>query len=175
MKIFFNALTLGALIAVCSAGTAQAEDDGSRTSHNVLHLELTGNALFYSINYERFLLDDLAVRVGLGYFSVSASTGSESADASLYLVPIMANWTGIGGQDNKMELGIGMLLFHASAGIDVLGFDETDSVTIPLLTTSIAYRYVPHDGGFNFKIGLAPVFGGGIVLPWPSLAFGAVF
>ena len=66
---------------------------------NDIYLELGGTSLLYSLNYERFLNPDLAIRVGFSFISVSAvaSNGmtTDSATASWATVPLMAEYTGI--------------------------------------------------------------------------------
>jgi hypothetical protein len=176
------AVLLGlALVATTAATTASAQEaepaaeSEDRTAHNALYVELLGNAIFYSLNYERFIIDSVAARIGLGYFSVSVSTGDESASATVLTAPLMVNYLGIGGASHKLELGVGVLIVYASGSVDTLAAESEGSGVGFVGSGSIAYRYVPYDGGFNFKIGLAPLFGGFGFLPWPALALGAAF
>lgn len=179
------------LLTVCALGlgsTARAQQQDvtvvhqesvklvhtGRTAHNAVYLELGGNGIFYSLNYERFLSDALALRIGIGYFSISASSSEGDASVGVLWLPIMVNYLGIGGLDHKMELGIGVLPIFASGSADTLAVESSGSGVAAAGTASIAYRYVPHDGGFNFKIGLTPLFGSFGFLPWLGIAFGVV-
>jgi hypothetical protein len=147
-----------------------------RTANNVLFVELAGNAGIYSLNYERFFTDDIAARIGFGYISLTAYSGSESASASILFVPLMASYMGIGSADHKLELGAGPLFVHASARASGIGSSAANASGFGIAgTASVGYRYVPHDGGFDFKIAFTPIFGAGGFLPWGGLGLGYVF
>jgi hypothetical protein len=148
----------------------------ARTAYNVLYVELLGNGVIYSLNYERFITDDIDLRIGFDFFSLSARSGNEHAHASVLFVPIMVNYLGIGSADHKFELGLGPLLVYASAGVGGIGDSTAHASGFGVGgTATIGYRYVPHDGGFNFKIGFTPLFGRGGFLPFGGVGFGAVF
>lgn len=148
-----------------------------RTAHNALYLELGGNALIYSVNYERFLGDEFSVRAGFGYLSVDTpSFGLGGASASLLMVPVLVNYLGVGGLSHKLELGFGLTNVYASAEVDSGGtVQEWDSGLTFAPTSSVAYRYAPPDGGINFKVGFAPTLTPIGVLPMLSVAGGLVF
>ena len=61
-----------------------AQDEGDHPAPNSIYLEGLGAGLAYSLNYERRVIDDLGVRVGFSYLSVSAgaSAGGSSSSAS---------------------------------------------------------------------------------------------
>ena len=159
-----------------ASSTEQHPIDLRRTANNVLFVELAGNAAIYSVNYERFFTDDIAARIGFGYISLTATSGSESASASLLLVPLMASYMGIGSADHKLELGAGPLFVHASAKASGIGSSASSGSGFGIGgTASFGYRYVPHDGGFNFKIAFKPIFGAGGFLPWGGIGLGYVF
>jgi hypothetical protein len=157
--------------------TAAQGLDMRRTANNVLSVELAGNAGIYSVNYERFILDSLAARIGFGYISLSASSGGSSASASILFVPLMASYMGIGSADHKLELGAGPLFVNASAKASGIGSTAGASASGFGVagTATIGYRYVPHDGGFNFKAAFTPIFSSGGFLPWFGLGLGYVF
>lgn len=155
--------------------TAARSSKPDRTAKNVLFAELGGNALLYSLNYERFFFDDVSLRMGFEYFSVGASAGSVSESASLTMVPIMVDYFGVGGTDHKLELGIGLLPVIFSGAASIGGASATESGVAFGGTATVGYRYVPHDGGFMFKIGFTPVFGLGGFAPWGGLGLGVVF
>ena len=200
VKRFASAALLSGLQLIATTGSAQQEapseraepaepsqesDNGRsvdpivRTAHNALYVELLGNALFYSLNYERIFGDSWAARIGVGYFSVSvtASSGGETASSStsVLTLPLMANYLGVGSRSHKFELGVGVLLIYVSGSVDTLAAESDGSGIGIVGSGSLAYRYVPYDGGFNFKIGLMPLFGAFGFLPWPGMALGAVF
>jgi hypothetical protein len=89
---------LGLALLAASASTAFAGDELAvsnepKTAQNALYAELGGNSGWYSLNYERFLKPEMAVRVGLSYMSVTATAGngtdSASANATWATLPIM--------------------------------------------------------------------------------------
>lgn len=167
-----------ALAALLLALPASADEGPEvRTRHNVLYLELGGNALIYSINYERFLTSDLALRVGAGFMSVNANDQNNAeARVSLLLAPIMLGWTGARSGAHAFELGGGILVARAGASVrDGAGGTDFDSGSRVWPTATIGYRYVPLQGGFHFKAAFTPVLAGGNFLPWFGVSAGVIF
>jgi hypothetical protein len=155
-----------------------------RTANNSIFLELLGNGLLYSINYERFFEDSgFSVRGGFSYISLSASagnaaTGTSSAKATFMTFPLLGNYY-VGGRDHKLQLGLGVTFMYAaeSAGGGGVGVASVSGF-VPAPTAVVGYRYIPHDGGFAFFIGLTPFIvpgGDKSVLPWGGMSFGGVF
>jgi len=71
------------LVLLGLTSTAFAQEPGApapalekKPAQNALYAELGGNSGWYSINYERFIMPDASIRVGLSYMSVTASAGS---------------------------------------------------------------------------------------------------
>src|SRR5262245_1401435 len=100
-------------LVTLNAAVAQAEEAElgqaakvERSAKNSLYVELGGNAGLYSLNYERFLFDEGAVRIGLMYMSVSASASSggttASGSASWFGAPLMFSYLGVGGPSHKL-------------------------------------------------------------------------
>jgi hypothetical protein len=153
----------------------------ARTARNVLFVELLGNAALYSVNYARFITDDISLRFGFEYVSLSVSSSGSSSgssttgNASLLFVPIMLNYYGIGSLDHKLELGIGPMFGYASASVDTGDQVASGRGLAVGGTAVIGYRYIPHDGGFTFNVGFTPIFGIGGFMPWLGLGFGAAF
>jgi hypothetical protein len=165
---------------------AQGEEGGpvpestGRTAKNVLYVELLGNGGIYSVNYERFVTDDMNLRLGFDYLSLSltgtdSSGNKASGSATVLFIPLMFNYFGVGSLNHKLELGAGPLFVYASGEASSLGDQASASGFAVAGTATIGYRYVPHDGGFNFKIGFTPIFGQGGFLPFGGLGLGAVF
>ncbi|HEX9622145.1 MAG TPA: hypothetical protein VF989_18495 [Polyangiaceae bacterium] len=170
---------IGALVCVWS-GAALAEEE--RTANNSIYIEGLGPGLLYSLNYDR-AFNDLAVRIGFGYLSLSASAvdenGVTTANASIITVPLTASYIGI-GETHVFEVGGGVTLMHFGAGISAPGVDDsTASATVAVGTLIIGYRLQPKDGGFNFRVGVSPLLGIGAdsfgFLPWPYLSLGGTF
>src|ERR1043165_8241224 len=98
---------------------ARAEEE--RVAKNTVYLELGGNGLIYSVNYERFLSNDLNVRVGLEYFSLTASGSGGSGNATLAIFPVTVSFLGLSKGPHAFELGAGIDIAYASASTDSTG------------------------------------------------------
>jgi hypothetical protein len=182
-------MAVAALAIACqqrpAVAAAQGEEGGTapeqgRTARNVLYVELLGNGGLYSLNYERFVTDDIDLRLGFDYLSLSLagfdSNGNKATgSATVLFIPLMFNYFGVGGQNHKLELGAGPLFLYASAEASGVGEQVNGSGVAIGGTATIGYRYVPRDGGFNFKVGFTPIFGAGGFLPFGGLGLGAVF
>src|SRR3954468_16892516 len=103
---------VGALVCLlaglssASAHAAEAElKDGSQPTSatsvnkpaaNSVFLEGMGSGLFYSVNYERRVIDDVGVRAGFSYMSMGAEAtagGSTTSASSTYVtVPITVSY-----------------------------------------------------------------------------------
>jgi hypothetical protein len=155
--------------------------EGGRTANNGLFLELGGNGLLYSLNYERFVSPDVPLRVGFMIFSLSARdrVTNESGSISVLAFPLTASWLGVRSGSHALELGAGVVIVSARIDVDVdesrsdfqsVEFDGTGIVG----TGIIGYRYAPLNGGFNFKAAFTPFIGPGFG-PWAGLSFGYLF
>lgn len=159
-------LTL-AIAFYCSFAAAFAQDASNtaapyvptpRTAVNTIYLEILGNGGIYSINYERMLQDNFGIRVGGSYFGVSVQSPSKDSTITTNTLsfPIMANYF-IGTEASRLELGLGVALSSASASVKSVTNGETSVGGFGAnLTSTIAYRLQPPQGGFNFKIGVTP-------------------
>jgi hypothetical protein len=161
------------------AYAAPPPEDQGRTANNAVFLELLGNGLVYSINYERLFGDsNFSVRLGFSYISIGASGGSASSSVSMITIPVMGNYY-VGGRNHKLQLGAGVtfLDFSASAGSNST-FVGTVSGFAPAPTLAIGYRYIPARGGFTFFVGFTPFIIPGndkVLFPWGGMSFGGVF
>jgi hypothetical protein len=158
---------------------------------NSIYAEGLGAGLAYSLNYERMVLDDLGVRLGFSYLSMSASASSggasSSASASFLSFPITASYIGIRSGKHSLELGGGFTLTRSSGSGSSLGMTASGSGMSGLGTAMIGYRIHPVDrAGFNFRIGVMALAGKGLgldtadpaafgVLPWGYISMGASF
>ena len=170
-----------------SAAVEAEESEDTRPAQNGLFLEGLGPGILYSVNYERLVIDDMAVRVGFSYWSVSASvsSGSSSAEASasFFTLPVTVTYVGVRG----LEVGGGMTLMHASGAGSTVGASASGSGFAPLGTALVGYRSHPVGGaGFQFRVGAMAMMGEGLslssdniggfgVLPWLYLSAGAGF
>jgi len=174
--------------AASIAEAEQADDTDTRSpAKNGLFLEGLGPGILYSLNYERLVIDELAVRLGFSYWSVTASAtssaGSAEASASFFTVPMTVTYVGLRG----LEVGGGMTLMHASGAGSTVGASASGSGFAPLGTLLVGYRLHPvGSAGFQFRVGGMAMMGEGLslsadnpggfgVLPWLYLSAGAGF
>lgn len=142
----------------------------SPAAANSVHLELLGNGLIYSLNYERTIVDRLSARVGVGYFKVNRAVNSNEG-VSLTTVPIMVNYL-VGSKSSHLEVGIGICIVTLEANIEkTLGV----SGSATLGTATFGYRYQRDDGGIIFRIGVTPFFGSIGFQPSGGIGFGYAF
>lgn len=174
--------------APVSAPMDVAPEPTNDPAPNAIFIEGLGAGLAYSINYERHVVPELAVRLGFSYLSVSASasSGDTSAEASsAYLTfPITAAYVGLRG----LEVGGGVTLAYASGSASTVGASASGSGIAPLGTLAIGYRLHPRGrAGFQFRVGAMALVGKGLslssdaspddigILPWLYISFGAGF
>lgn len=144
---------------------------------NTIYVEGLGPGGLYSVNYERLIIQDLAVRVGFSYVSFSASAGSSSASAGLAFFPITASYIGIStaSKAHCLELGGGATILYATATSSTGDLFASGSGVGVAGTAMVGYRLHPIGYGFSFRIGFSPLFGSGGFLPWGYLSLGGSF
>lgn len=144
--------------------------DGQRTRSQAVYMEVLGNGLTYSLNYDtRFSqsLKGLGGRAGIGYVAIDGN--------SLTTIPLVVNYL-FGKDKHYFEVGAGATLLSAAASSDFgpVGSGEKGSTFIG--TMSLGYRLEPLDGGFTFRAGITPIFDRTTFFPfWPQVSFGYAF
>lgn len=167
--------SLLALAALTSLGASGAA--AQRAASNAFFLELGGNAGLYSVNYERVLPSNVALRAGLSYMSLSATSGSAEANVSSLGIPVTFSYLGLGSGSAKFELGAGAL-FQRFSGSSSWGFgNEVEAgAFVPLATFIGGLRLAPAGGGFNFKLAFTPLWHPDVgFFPWGGMGLGVGF
>jgi hypothetical protein len=157
-------------------------------SQNSIFVEGLGAAIAYSVNYERMVIDDLGVRIGLSYLSIGAQAGSSSSSATYLFIPITASYVGVRSGKSSLELGGGATLLYVSAAASGAGVATNGSGIVPFGVAMVGYRLQPigDKAGFMFRVGMSALIAPGLslsnpdpkaigVLPWPYLSLGASF
>jgi len=157
----------------------EAKNANARSANNALYAELAGASFIYSISYDR-RFEDMSLRVGIMYISVpgaskASSDVAASESASWVGIPLSLTYLGIGSREHSFEVGGGITLLSFEGSHGPLGIDSSDSGAVVLGHAILGYRYQPLDTGFFLRAGSTPVFGSGVVLPWPHLGLGATF
>jgi hypothetical protein len=127
----------------------------SRAPKNLVYLELGGNAILYSVNYEKIISSRtnwmFTIRAGVGVFNDSYN----HKIAVNYFVPVMVNAL-LGKRKSKLEVGLGM---SPLINLDFEG-RKNPVGDVPFIkfyqTTTIGYRYQPDKKGLLFKIAYTP-------------------
>lgn len=144
-----KSLAVLSMIAALSC-TAVAQ---SPTSRNSIYVELLGNGLLYSCNYDHLFTESFGMRVGVGYFPYH--------EVSLGTLPLLGYYL-IGSGSHKIELGLGVcvVLQPEYQGFSWMSApdDQVEGNSV-LGTATLGYRYQPADGGFVFRAGVTPFFG----------------
>ncbi|MGC4091882.1 MAG: hypothetical protein QM756_29170 [Polyangiaceae bacterium] len=163
---------------------APAEKERAKNS---VYVEGLGAGLLYSFNYERLVIEDLAVRGGFSYQSFTATAGDASAKSTFITLPVTASYLGVGSKHHIFELGGGMTFMYASGSASGVGVSSSGSGMAVYPDLLVGYRLHPVDGaGFNFRVGAMAFVGKGLgwdvtdpgavgVLPWFYLSLGASF
>ncbi|MDQ3557327.1 MAG: hypothetical protein M3409_11220 [Gemmatimonadota bacterium] len=137
-------------------------------ARNAAYLELLGNGLLYSVNYDRLFSERISGRVGA---ALLAADSSESAGRVL-AVPIMVNYLA-GTGNGRLEAGIGALVLTGEAeNVEGSGNESFAGVAG---TATLGYRYQPLNGGFVFRAGFTPLLSGGRFFPWLGISAGYAF
>ena len=165
MKLIAIGLLSVASLALTTASASAGDDLSATTSaapaQNALYAELGGNSGWYSLNYERFLKPDMAIRVGLSYMSVTATAGSgmdsASANATWATLPVMFEYLGVHAGSHALELGGGVNFMYFSGSAATFDATAMSSGVIPVGTATIGYRYSNPEGGFVFRAGYTPL------------------
>lgn len=127
---------------------------------NAIYGELAGNGGFYTINYERFLREDVSIRVGAMYMSISLSAGSgqnmAESKGTWMTFPVLFEYTGVHAGPHALNLGAGLDFFYFSGSAGTFEATASSSGVLPAATVDIGYRYSDPKGGFLFKIAYTP-------------------
>ena len=127
----------------------------SRRGH-AIYGEALGPGIFYSMNYDvRFKeeLRGIGARVGVSYINVGGP--------SVTSVPVGINYI-LGKSKHNLELGIGATFLQGD-----FGFVPVSGSTV-IGNMSFVYRFIPPEGGFNFRAGFTPIFNSNFFWPWWS-------
>jgi len=153
----------------------QVKEDGP-VARSAIYIELAGQGLLYSVNYEYLLADDISVRIGYSQWTISSLFLFTAGELSFTGFPVMVNYLS-GSGSGHLELGLGVMPMKISLdGHDILfGTDVSNSATLLIGTATLGYRYQPPDGGFVFRIGLTPFFNEKVIAVSGGLSMGVAF
>ena len=161
-KVFVLSLIVFIMSTIAAARQDRAEFF-TRKGMQSTYLEVGGNGLFLTVNYEKFLTNELGLRIG------GLIVPTESG-VSVFST-IMGN--GVWGDGNLcMEAGLGVV---AIVGEFVLLATDDSSSTALALTGTLGLRYQPKRKGIIFRLGFTPIIASGGILPWGGVSIGYSF
>jgi hypothetical protein len=167
-----SSAALALVLALSAAGSAAAQDAaaGPRVASNTFFVELGGNALAYSLNYERFFTPKIAIRIGGMYLQADSDVGGQ---VGVGLFPVMGTYL-LGAGNSHFEIGGGIGLATAGVSETDFGTDDWDDSTV-YGTATFGYRYQKPEGGVMFRAGFTPLYAAGTLLPWVGVSVGYAF
>lgn len=139
----------------------------AQTARNAAYLELGGNAIVPSVNYERRVSDDWYARVGLSVVQGETQTDSDTT----WVIPLTASWVSRPASNHHLELG-GGITFALGDRQDLYDIGDDGEFSTTVITGIVGYRYQKPEGGFQFRTTFTPVVGSGITAPWAGVSFG---
>jgi hypothetical protein len=175
------------LAPVLQADSAEVAEDVVRTAKNSVFLELLGNALVYSLNYERFSAER---RVNDGFATVSLRAGfgllvwhdssleNRLPDNTELVFPLILNGY-FGSPEIKVQLGAGATVFinSSEAGIRFEPPIQSSSGYLKgnarvMGTLVLGARNLPLGGGFSLGVAFTPLFDAQGFFPWGGVNVG---
>jgi hypothetical protein len=150
------------LIACSLNGQSKSSNQRIDTLKNQVYLEIFGNGLRYSVNYERLLTNwtklNIASRVGFGYYPFNNETLSVPVEITTF-------W---GGERDFVESGFGLILCKREVdyghGKGIPSPDTKKSAGINtqkdqiLVSFRLGYRYQKPNGRSSFRFGLTILY-----------------
>ncbi|MDO1451762.1 hypothetical protein Q0590_36145 [Rhodocytophaga aerolata] len=140
-------LLLGAFIEV------NAQEVRKSMQKNTLFVEIGGNGFFYSLNYDRILLDystwRISARIGGMYMP-----GIFETNRHLIGLPLeVSYWRGKG--NHHFELGLGFTPIYDTYSLNEVSRQQAILIGV----ARIGYRYQKREGGVFYRAGFMPLHG----------------
>ena len=167
--ILLSKILLGWLILFqCNAA---GQNPTTNFKQNQVYLELGGCGLTYTINYERLLSENFALRGGIGI-----TPGWFLFDGAIFTIPVTGSYL-IGNGFSKLELGLGAT-YLTTTDIEVFGLLPAGSSSLIAFDGIIGYRGGRPQGGFIFRIAFSPMYSPEFdpeFIPYGLISFGFSF
>lgn len=159
-----------------------AQEDTARVEairfENTVFLELGGQGIFYTVNYDRLISQKFSLRAGYGFFDL---LGLNRHCALLMINGLFGPALATG----RFEIGAGPMI---TAGYKDTGYNQIYAPGEPGFsnanrfeyyrnlgfTLTIAYRYQPIDSHLSFRIGAAQLWDADLVV-LPAISIGYAF
>ena len=165
-KYLFTFLILSACITQDEVSAQSNSTEDIVTAPNAIFVEVAGQGIIFSANYDRMLFDttphNIALRVGIGFWA--EINFSSSRNESGVTIPVNASY--LFGGNHKFELGVG---FTFAPDISIRNLSDW------MITAFIGYRYQPIDGVFLFRAGAVPILGDEGIIKFFGFGLGFAF
>ncbi|HEX8410963.1 MAG TPA: hypothetical protein VF883_19010 [Thermoanaerobaculia bacterium] len=135
---------------------------------NAAYVEIGGNGIIPTINYERRFSDRFAGRIG---FSIVTSEESGGEEDVTFAIPVMANFISHPRLNHHFEAGGGVLFVVGDEQDFSIGNDGEEIANVAL-TGLAGYRFQRPGRGFVFRAGITPFYFDGDFAPWAGVSFG---
>lgn len=173
--LFLTLLLVGSLVHQLQAQEVIATNEDNYFARNSIFVELLGNGILYSLNYDHKFFDHASARIGGMFLSYPKNdVNNDNGRTILVLVPIMVNYL-VGNGNSRLEVGGGILAGGTNGSAQIENERISEARGGGAFTGNIGYRLQPRDGGFLFRIGFTPVISSAGFLPWAGLSLGATF
>jgi hypothetical protein len=128
-------------------------------ARNAAYLELGGNGIVYSVNYERRFAHGLAGRAGVSYVFSKSVTDNGSEYESAFTIPLTLSKITHPSGNHHFEYGGGVTLVVGDS--HAFGFADSEELSDLYVTGIAGYRYQKPGRGVVFRSGVTPIAGGG--------------
>ncbi len=154
-----------------------AQQEEPRFTQNCVYLELLGQGILYSVNFDHRFTPSVSVRIGFTSWSFPTFFVLGGGRIDFLGVPLMVNYLSGEGRSH-LELGCGIVLCRASMSETWLWGEPvgvgTEAAKV-LGTATIGYRYQPRTKGLMVKVAFTPLFSSKRVLPMGGISLGFAF
>ena len=160
---------LSLLFCLGFATSLGAQRFGSYTNgsayNKAVFLELGGDGLLYSINYDMRLQrgrqDGIGFKAGIGGLSANISSDGDSGRAGYFAIPATFNYL-LGKKRHALEMGFGATFLHVGAQgeVDNERVSVRGSAVYP--HANFGYRYQALNDGLTLRLTLTPLVGIGM-------------
>lgn len=148
LQLFLISLSITLLHMESNAQTENPTD----YPKNSVYLEVGGNGVLYSINYDRLFqtpkMGKYAIRIGYGF---SKNFNNNRLIINTFPFEITGLYS-LKNEKHFFEVGPGITGFYRAR------YTTGDKLTLLLFTARIGYRYQKSDGGTLFRIGFTPLY-----------------
>ena len=164
------------LLAVIMTLTQSVSAEEEKIAGKLVYSELGGPGVLMSVNFDsRFKCNErlgLGFRAGVG-FDIG-EFGMKQNIQTYYTIPVGLNYVlGKSNSNHTFEVGAGVTFLTREV---VLFVSDKYRAGYAIGHLNFMYRFMPVNGGFSFRIGLAPVIGtAGEFFPMVAVSIGYVF